>query len=100
MTNHRTTASSPPPPSSFTTISPRIGKLMLFGVLMGCVDPMLTIAATVSAKSPFLAPMEGTTNLTVTYSGYCKSFISVEMFCDCQYAIHQLSRKIAFITYS
>jgi HrpA-like RNA helicase len=39
-------------------INPRIGKLMLFGMLMGCVDPMLTIAATVSAKSPFLAPFD------------------------------------------
>ena len=35
-------------------VNPRIGKLMLFGALMGCIDPILTIAATVSAKSPFI----------------------------------------------
>ena len=39
-------------------ISPRIGKLLLYSVLFECVDPILTIAATVSAKSPFLSPFE------------------------------------------
>ena len=39
-------------------ISPRIGKLILYGILMQCIDPVLTIAATVSAKSPFLSPFE------------------------------------------
>ena len=37
-------------------ISPRIGKLMLYGVLLGCIDPVLTIAAVMSAKSPFVMP--------------------------------------------
>lgn len=37
-------------------ITPRIGKLMLYGVLLRCVDPILTIAAVCSSKSPFVMP--------------------------------------------
>jgi ATP-dependent RNA helicase DHX57 len=37
-------------------ISPRIGKLILFGVLLHCIDPVLTIAAIMSSKSPFVTP--------------------------------------------
>lgn len=37
-------------------ISPRIGKLILYGVLLKCIDPILTIASTVSARSPFVVP--------------------------------------------
>ncbi|XP_059620655.1 putative ATP-dependent RNA helicase DHX57 [Phlebotomus argentipes] len=34
----------------------RIGKLMLFGAIFQCVDSVLTIAACLSHKSPFVAP--------------------------------------------
>ncbi|XP_013395575.1 putative ATP-dependent RNA helicase DHX57 [Lingula anatina] len=34
----------------------RIGKLMLFGAIFRCLDPALTIAATLSFKSPFVTP--------------------------------------------
>lgn len=37
-------------------ISPRVGKLILFGVLLHCIDPVLTIAAIMSSKSPFVTP--------------------------------------------
>jgi HrpA-like RNA helicase len=37
-------------------VEPHIGKLINYGALFGCVDPALTIAATVSSKSPFVAP--------------------------------------------
>lgn len=39
-------------------ISPRLGKLMLYGVLLKCIDPILTIISTVSAKSPFVSSFE------------------------------------------
>ena len=42
-------------------ISPRLGKLLLYGVLLKCVDPILTIIATVSAKSPFVSSFEDRT---------------------------------------
>ncbi|XP_031550267.1 putative ATP-dependent RNA helicase DHX57 isoform X2 [Actinia tenebrosa] len=36
----------------------RIGKLMLLGAIFCCVDPVLTIAASLSYKSPFVAPFD------------------------------------------
>ncbi|TPX57355.1 hypothetical protein SpCBS45565_g08230 [Spizellomyces sp. 'palustris'] len=36
----------------------RIGKLLVFGSIFHCVDPVLTIAAAMSMKSPFVAPFE------------------------------------------
>lgn len=37
-------------------INPRIGKLILYGVLLHCIDPILTIAGTESVKSVFTSP--------------------------------------------
>ncbi len=34
----------------------RVGKLLIMGVLFECLDPILTIAAAMSSKSPFLKP--------------------------------------------
>ncbi|KAI8828092.1 P-loop containing nucleoside triphosphate hydrolase protein [Chytriomyces cf. hyalinus JEL632] len=36
----------------------RIGKLILFGSIFGCLDSVLTIASAMSVKSPFVAPFE------------------------------------------
>lgn len=33
----------------------RIGKLMLFGAIFRCLDPALTIAASLAFKSPFVS---------------------------------------------
>ncbi|XP_054474283.1 ATP-dependent DNA/RNA helicase DHX36 isoform X2 [Anoplopoma fimbria] len=38
-------------------VEPHIGKLILFGALLGCLDPMLTIAASLSFKDPFFIPL-------------------------------------------
>uniref|UniRef100_A0A665TYV4 ATP-dependent DNA/RNA helicase DHX36 n=1 Tax=Echeneis naucrates TaxID=173247 RepID=A0A665TYV4_ECHNA len=38
-------------------VEPHIGKLILFGALMGCLDPVLTIAASLSFKDPFFIPL-------------------------------------------
>lgn len=46
-------------------LSPRLGKLMLYGVLLKCVDPVLTIIATVSAKSPFVSSFEQRTTADI-----------------------------------
>lgn len=37
-------------------INPRIGKLILYGVLLRCIDPILTIAAVESVRSVFNSP--------------------------------------------
>ena len=39
-------------------IHPRLGKLILFGAMFGCLDPILTVAASLGAKSPFFCPPE------------------------------------------
>jgi ATP-dependent RNA helicase DHX36 len=39
-------------------INPRIGKLLLLGTLLGVIDPILTISAIVSTKSPFVSSFE------------------------------------------
>lgn len=36
----------------------RLGKMLLYGALFKCVDPVVLTAATISYKSPFVAPME------------------------------------------
>lgn len=39
-------------------VDPRIGKMLVYGALMGCVEPVLTIAAAMSTRSPFVAPLD------------------------------------------
>lgn len=40
-------------------VEPRVGKLMIFGALFGCVDPALTIAASMTTSKPmFVSPFE------------------------------------------
>ena len=39
-------------------VDARLGKMMLYGAVFGCLDPVLTIAAGVGFRSPFLSPMD------------------------------------------
>ena len=39
-------------------VDPRIGKMILFGAIFRCLGPVLTIAAGMSFRSPFLSPMD------------------------------------------
>lgn len=62
-----------------------LGKLVLLGSTFGCLDAMLTIAAILSSKSPFSAPMgarsqmdtvrlafrKGGSDLLTVYNAYC-----------------------------
>jgi len=36
----------------------RVGKMLLYGSMLGCLDPILTIAAVLSGRTPFVAPLE------------------------------------------
>ncbi|XP_048066763.1 ATP-dependent DNA/RNA helicase DHX36 isoform X2 [Megalobrama amblycephala] len=38
-------------------VEPHIGKMILFGALLGCLDPVLTITASLSFKDPFFIPL-------------------------------------------
>lgn len=39
-------------------IDPRLGKMLIYASIFSCIDPILTIAASMSLKSPFQAPMD------------------------------------------
>eukprot|EP00939_MAST-03C_sp_MAST-3C-sp1_P003634 g3634.t1 len=39
-------------------VSPRIGKMIVYGAIFKCLSPILTIAASLSFRSPFVAPLE------------------------------------------
>ncbi|KAK3750637.1 hypothetical protein QZH41_012824, partial [Actinostola sp. cb2023] len=39
-------------------VDPRIGKIILFGAIFSCLDPVLTIASTLGFKDPFVCPLE------------------------------------------
>ena len=36
----------------------RLGKMMLYAAVFGCLDPVLTIAASVGFRSPFVFPVD------------------------------------------
>ena len=38
-------------------VEPQIGKMLLFGAIFSCIDPILTIAASLSFKDPFVVPL-------------------------------------------
>jgi ATP-dependent RNA helicase DHX57 len=39
-------------------VDPRVGKMMIYGSLFGCVDSALTVAASMSSRSPFVSPFD------------------------------------------
>lgn len=38
-------------------VHPRFGKMLVYGVLLGCLDPILTIASAACFRDPFVAPV-------------------------------------------
>jgi ATP-dependent RNA helicase DHX36 len=38
-------------------LDPHTGKMILFGAIFGCLDPILSIAACLSFKDPFVTPL-------------------------------------------
>lgn len=38
-------------------VHPRIGRMILFGAMLSCLDPVLTIAAALGFKEPFVIPL-------------------------------------------
>ena len=36
----------------------RVGKMLLYGAVLGCLSPVLTIAAVLGGRAPFVAPLE------------------------------------------
>lgn len=38
-------------------LDPHSGKMILFGAMFGCLDPILTIVASLNFKDPFVVPL-------------------------------------------
>ncbi|XP_057960511.1 DExH-box ATP-dependent RNA helicase DExH5, mitochondrial isoform X2 [Malania oleifera] len=39
-------------------VEPKLGKMLIFGAIFNCLDPILTIAAGLSVRDPFLTPLD------------------------------------------
>ncbi|XP_071686344.1 DExH-box ATP-dependent RNA helicase DExH5, mitochondrial [Rutidosis leptorrhynchoides] len=39
-------------------VEPKLGKMLILGAILNCLDPILTIAAGLSVRDPFLAPID------------------------------------------
>jgi len=39
-------------------VEPRIGKMLVYGAVLGCLGPILTIAAALAHRSPFVMPLD------------------------------------------
>ena len=51
----------------------RIGKVLIYGALLGCYEPALTLAAAMSlARSPFLSPMDKRQEAQAARAPFCK----------------------------
>ena len=48
----------------------RLGKMLIFGVLFRCLDRVLTIAATLSAKSPFSANIDNGNEAIIAHKSF------------------------------
>ena len=38
-------------------VDPRIGKMILFGAIFSCLDPVLTVSSSLGFKEPFVCPL-------------------------------------------
>ena len=52
-------------------IDPRLGKMILMGAVFGCLDPVLTIAAGLASRSPFMAPLDKRTESDKAKKAFC-----------------------------
>ena len=43
---------------AYMPVDARIGKMLVFGALLGCLDPILTIAASMSGRSIYVSPKD------------------------------------------
>jgi HrpA-like RNA helicase len=39
-------------------VEPKLGKMLIFGAIFNCLDPILTIVAGLSVRDPFLTPFD------------------------------------------
>lgn len=39
-------------------VEPKLGKMLIFGAIFNCLDPVMTIVAGLSIRDPFLMPFD------------------------------------------
>lgn len=39
-------------------VEPKLGKMLILGAILNCLDPILTVVAGLSVRDPFLAPLD------------------------------------------
>lgn len=39
-------------------MEPKLGKMLILGVIFNCLDPILSVVAGLSVRDPFLAPLD------------------------------------------
>lgn len=68
---------------SMLPVEPKLGKMLLFGAIFNCLDPIMTVVAGLSARDPFLMPFDkkDVSCLIVADKAYCIEFGC--MFCFC-----------------
>ena len=40
-------------------VAPKVGRMILFGAIFSCLDPVLIVAASLDFKDPFYVPLVG-----------------------------------------
>ena len=53
-------------------MNPQLGKMLLYGVLLGCLDSALTVACAMAYRSPFVLPMNNTEKAQVGTCCHCR----------------------------
>lgn len=41
-----------------TLVCHSVGKMLIYGAMLGCLDPVATIAAAMSSRTPFVSPLD------------------------------------------
>lgn len=77
-------------------IDVRIGKMVIHGALLSCLDPVLTIAACLAVKSPFVSLMEHRNEISATQRAFAGEYRSDQLaawFAYRRWASYMLSPK-------
>lgn len=43
---------------SMLPVDPKLGKMLILGAILNCLDPILTVVSGLSVRDPFLTPFE------------------------------------------
>lgn len=57
-------------------VEPKLGKMLIFGVIFNCLDPIMTIVAGLSVRDPFLMPFDKKDVSSVVNFGFIWCFLS------------------------